>query len=355
MSTDIAPPEFHLHFEGEAARGHTIPAAALIQTIQALQRSVQLLAMAYEGQELKQRLRVSHNMERKYAVIFGVPKDGGYDLPYHIGDTALQLFDPQDIARVTEQHQAVLVAVQTGNVQALRRALPSAHIRRQVVNELKKMQPQSRTGLVVSIEDDRGEKLLDGRTASEKLAPMLAEPTTITVHPRLVTGRLDALEFQTRTLRMQLPNGRLLSGAYGEDFEPVLLENPREWIQVRGEAVLNEDGALKALNNITDIFEVDVSPVTVDALIVDGRTYNATKDVSFDVTFEPEDGVYAATGDFHLMVAANTRAELEAAVNEALAFLWREYVNADADAMTADALALREQLTTTFAGAGDAA
>lgn len=354
MSTDIAPPEFHLHFEGEATRGHTIPAAALVQTIQALQRSVQLLAMAYEGQELKQRLRVSHNMERKYAVIFGVPKDGGYDLSYHIGDTALQLFDPQDIQQVTDQHRAVLVAVQTGNNPALRRILPSAHIRRQVVNELKKLQPRSRTGLVVSIEDYRGEKLLDGRTASEKLAPMLAEPTSA-LHPCLVAGRLDALEFPTRTLRMRLPNGRSLSGVYGEDYEPVLLENPREWIQVRGEAVLDEDGKLKAINNITDIIEVDASPVTIDVLTVDGRTYNARKDVSFEVEFEPEDGVYTATGDFHMIVAADTRAELESSVNEALAFFWREYVDAAPDTMTADALDLRARLTAAFSGVGDAA
>lgn len=354
MTADVAPPVFHLHFEGAATLGHKVPAAALIQAVQSLQRSIQLLAMAYEGQELKQRLRVSYDMERKYAVVFGVPEDGGYDLPYSVGNGALQLFDPQDVARVTEQHQKVLEAVETGDVRTLRQIMPSAHIRRLVVGELKKMQPPVRSGLVVSIEDYRHVKLLNGRTAIDRLTPLLADRTPITVHPRLVTGRLDALEFQTRTLKLQLPNGRGLSGTYGEDFEPVLLENPREWIQVRGEAVLNEDDSLKSLNNITEILEVDAAPLTVESFDVDGLSVKAVAPFVTKVDFDPEEGFYTATGDFHLMVTAETREELDAAVAEALGFLWREYVIAEPGDFSADALALRQHLTKAF-GAGDGA
>lgn len=347
MTTAVTPPVFHLHFEGEATRDHTVPAAALIQAIQSLQRSIQLLAIAYEGHELKLRLRVNYDMERKYAVVFGVPQDGGYDLPYSVGN-ALQLFDPQDVARVTEQHQMVLQAVETGDVRGLRQVVPSAHIRRLVVGELKKMQPSARTGLVVSIEDYRRIKLLNGRTAVDRLASLMDETTPISVHPHLVTGRLDALEFQTRTLKLQLPSGRSLSGTYGEDFEPVLLENPREWIQVRGEAVLGEDGSLRALNNITEILEVDESPIAVETLKVDAVTLKTRQPLAVIVKFEPEDGIYTATGDFHLMVTAESRDELEIAVLEAIAFLWREYVIAEDSTFSADALNLRQQLTGLF-------
>ena len=88
MITDAAPPLFHLHFEGEAARGHTVPASALVQAVQALQRAIHLLAFAHEGRDFKERLRVGPELDRKYAVIFKVPQDGGYDIPYVIGNTA---------------------------------------------------------------------------------------------------------------------------------------------------------------------------------------------------------------------------------------------------------------------------
>jgi hypothetical protein len=356
MNTDAPVPEFHLHFEGDGTRNHSVPAVALTQAVQALQRFVQLLAMAYEGRELKQRVRASHELERKYAVILGLPQAGGYDLPYRIGNTA-QLFDRQDIERVTSQHQTALEAIQNGDMQALRRTIPSADFRRMAINELKKMQPPSRTGLVVSLADHRGRKLFDGETAPEKLAPLLTEAPGISIHPRLVTGRLDAMDFQKRTLSLQLPSGRRLDCSYSDDFEPILLENPREWVQVRGEAVLDEDNSLRALNNISEIIEVDTSPVLVGLLRFGKErteTRGSKQPLVFEVNFDPEDGMYTATGEFHMLVTGETRAEIERAVSDTLATLWHEYVMADEGGLSADALALRHQLAETFAGADNA-
>jgi hypothetical protein len=355
MTTDAPTPEFHLHFEGEATRDHTVPAAALVQAVQSIQRSIQLLASAYEGQEPKQRFRVSHDMERKYAVVFSLPQNGGYDLPYHIGSTAVALFDPDDIAAVTKQYQDVLAAIDSENAQALRRAVPMADTRRKLLSEFKKMQPPRRIGVIVSIEDASGKRLLDGRTVAEKLAP-LAEVTPSVVQTRLVTGRLDALEFQKFSLRMTLPTGKTLEGTYADDFEPMLVENRRQLIQVRGEAILNDDGSLHALNNITEIIEIDDSPITImDFSAVQGPL-RATQPLEFEVTFDADEGigVYTATGPFHMLASGETRDDLERAIKETLAFLWREYVASDPETLSRDALSLRDQLTTTFPGAANA-
>ena len=127
MTDEIAPPEFHIHFEGEGARSHTVPGSALAQAIESLQRSIHLLAFAYEGLDFKERLRFSYDMERKYAVVVKVPGDGGYDIPYIIGNTASTLFDPQDVRIVTEHHQASLAAVQADDPQALKRIIKVGH------------------------------------------------------------------------------------------------------------------------------------------------------------------------------------------------------------------------------------
>ncbi|WP_407177181.1 hypothetical protein [Bradyrhizobium sp. STM 3562] len=120
----------------------------------------------------------------------------------------------------------------------------------------------------------------------------------------------------------------MLSGTYNDDFEPMLLDNPREWIQVRGEAILAEDGTLKSLANITEIIEVDTSPVVIEGFSVDGRSLASAKPVNFAVEFVPEDGLYFATGAFHMMVSAELKDDLDRAVVEALQFLWREFANA---------------------------
>jgi hypothetical protein len=183
----------------------------------------------------------------------------------------------------------------------------------------------------------------------------MAEHAGELIQPRLVTGRLDALDFQTRTLRLKLANERVLSGTYGDDFEPILLGHPREWIQVRGQATLAEDGILLNIDNITEIVEVDESPIMVTAFRFGQRQYLAARPLEFPVTFNPMEGIYTVAGDFHMMVSAETRAELEDAVDDALAFLWCEYVVSDPQTLSGDAQALREQLKSTFAGDASAA
>jgi hypothetical protein len=175
------------------------------------------------------------------------------------------------------------------------------------------------------------------------------------IQPRLITGRLDALDFRTRTLRLKLANERVLSGTYSDDFEPILLEHPREWIQVRGEAALADDGTPLNLGKITEIIEVDDSPITVTAFRFGQREYLAARPLVFPVAFNPMEGIYTVEGDFHMMVSAETRAELEDAVDDALAFLWREYVVSDPRTLSGDAQSLREQLKNAFSGDASAA
>ena len=97
------------------------------------------------------------------------------------------------------------------------------------------------------------------------------------------------------------------------------------------------------------------SPIAISSLVIDGVTRSVVRPLEFAVSFEPAEGIYIATGDFHMMVATETRFELKAAIDAALIALWHEYVAADPRNFSADALALREQLTGTFLGAAHAA
>ena len=108
------------------------------------------------------------------------------------------------------------------------------------------------------------------------------------------------------------------------------------------------------MDNTAAMPRVDANPITVDAFSLDGLTLRARSPLEFAVAFAPEDGCFTATGDFQLMVTAGTREELEAAVFDALAFLWREYVISEPQDFSADALSLRADLERSF-GAGDAA
>jgi hypothetical protein len=91
--SDEGTRHFRLHFEGPLTRGHAVAASALVQALQQFQRVVHLLAMADEGREVRQRARVTHDIDRRFPLVCGVPQEGGYALPVVLGDTFHQLFD----------------------------------------------------------------------------------------------------------------------------------------------------------------------------------------------------------------------------------------------------------------------
>ena len=224
MTTDAAPPLFHLHFEGEAARGHTVPASASWR-LGALQRAIHLLAFAHEGRDFKERLRVGAELDRKYAVIFKVPEDGGYDIPYVIGNTARTLLEPEDIATVTAQHLASSTRF------GIMTTKPSDQLFRLHHSGGNTLQPSK----TCSLQSARGSSSASRTPARQSSWTATQRPNvssrcspsqiTPSVQPRVVTGRLDALDFQARKLTLALFTGRHLDCVYGDDFETALVEN----------------------------------------------------------------------------------------------------------------------------------
>lgn len=99
---------FRLHFEGPLTRGHSVPAPALVQALQQFQRVVHLLAMAEEGREVRQKARVTHDIDKLFPLVCSIPQEGGYGLLVVLGDTTHQLFDAQIVQAVADRTRGVL-------------------------------------------------------------------------------------------------------------------------------------------------------------------------------------------------------------------------------------------------------
>jgi hypothetical protein len=347
---------FRLHFEGPSTRAHTLPASALLQALQQFQRVVHLLAMAREGREVRQRARITQEIERRFRLVCGVPAADSYALPLDLGDTSHELFDVLDVAQVADTTRAVLRAVNDADQAEIARLIPDRGFRASVLAGFDAMQPPHRAGIVVSIEDHRAQKLLDGATARSRIEALRARPQPeLAPPPSYVTGRLIEMKFQERRLRLQLlGSNKSLDASYSDDFEPVLLQHPRDLIQVHGNVVFGEDGAPTSISDVDDILEVDVSAIEVRSLEIGNRTVRPRHPLSFFVSFDQDGKVYEATGPFDMVLGAETRPELEAQLDAELAMLWREYALAAPATLTAAAQRLREELLTTFEDATDA-
>jgi len=98
-----------------------------------------------------------------------------------------------------------------------------------------------------------------------------------------------------------------------------------------------------------DAMHAHEAPLVISGLEVDGVSLRAVTPLRFDVTFNPVEALYAATGPFEISATGGSRAELEEEIAGALRLLWRDYAFFAPVGMSAEALALRQELLGTFA------
>ena len=90
------------------------------------------------------------------------------------------------------------------------------------------------------------------------------------------------------------------------------------------------------------------APLTLAGFAVDGVTLHARKPLRFEVSVNPVEGLFTASGPFDIVANGGSRAELEEEVVGALMVLWRDYVLSAPVGLSDDALALRQELQDSF-------
>ena len=356
MSPEAKDRILRLHFDGVLTDGHTLPAPALVKSLQEFQRVVNLIAMQAEGREIRRRARRTREIERLYSLVCRLPETGGYALPIEIGRAGDKLFDARAVGIVADGVRRVIEAVGSGDEGKLIEAVPDSYYRKSVLKAFKAMQPPGHSGLVVHIEDFRGRRLLDGFSAADRLSKLLGRPGSDPVGaPGFIAGHLAKMEFQDRRLRLQLlGSGRALDASYSDDFEPVLLEHPRELIQIHGNVIYDDDGRPASISDIDEILEVDDSDLVVSTVNLENRSLKARVPLAFEVKFDLDAQSYEAEGPFNILLGAQTRPELERDLEAELIMLWREYALIDPESLTPAAQRLRTDLREVFAETDDA-
>ena len=90
------------------------------------------------------------------------------------------------------------------------------------------------------------------------------------------------------------------------------------------------------------------APLTLSGFAVDGVTLRARTPLRFEVSVNPVEGLYTATGPFDIVASAGSRAEMEQEVVETFVVLWREYAIGPATGFSEEVLAVRKELLETF-------
>ena len=346
------PAEFGLHFrEGKnELLSHQVPATVLTQSLAGIQRIVHLIAMHHEQREFKTRARVAKDIEQRFPLMCQVPITGSYELPITLGAPTRGLFYRDAVRPVAIKFKKVLGALSAGNLTRLRELVPDASYRRNISRAARDALPSPRTGFQFSILNSDRQCLFDAHDALPHIEEALQHADDPVEVASVVTGKFSQVDFDARKLKIRyLVTNTMLDCHYEDDIEPLLLNNPRELIQVVGDVELNADDNPVRVTKVQAIIKVDLSPITVGAIKSDKVLLAARQPIALKPVLSETKQFYKIyREDLGISVIAFTRRELIDILHEEISILWEEYVQADDHKLTLEAKELKRQLQQAF-------
>lgn len=339
-----------LHFEGPKTIGHTVPAQVMVRALENIQQIVYLLAKQERGNVMKQRARVSREIEKTFAIICQVPENGGYALPQEIGDPSDDFFNEDEIKSVAHKFRVLSEAIEAEDSAKVSQIVPDHIYRSAILKRYKAAQPPKRSGLVLSIEDYRHNRLFGGKNALDKIEriELSGKVHEFGETPGYLTGTLVKMDFVQRSLSLKLLSGNTVQAVYQDDFEPTLLENARGLIQIYGNIQYNEKNDPTLISDVDDVTELDLSPIAIKQFEVAGSVISVVPPLNFEIELDEDSGMLSSSSDFEILVCAETRPALEDEIDEALRMLWLEYAQENDDALSPKAIELANNLRARF-------
>lgn len=230
--------------------------------------------------------------------------------------------------------------------------IPDGSIRKRVLESIKGMLPQFGSGWRLDVRDSTGVSVASVGDWSASFIDELTVPAEELAAAQTVTGQLRNIDFAARKLTILYPvTGREMDCFYPEELEDLLFKNRRDFLQVTGMMILDDSGVPKAIDDVTDIREVDLSPFSFSRLTRETLVLSAKLPLKFvPVLDESHQYICLRDESLGIEVFAETRQKVAVELDEQIAMLWLEYALADNDSLDQMAQGLKQRLLLTFEG-----
>ena len=132
-------------YEPKRHRSSTVPAAALAQSLDALQRVILLLAMRRDGYTPGRRVRPPANLQHRYRLVCALPTAGSFVAPVQI--EGAELLSPAETASLVKEVSNVLAAVGRASEADLEGYLADETWRRFALEAIERLIPDRSSGV----------------------------------------------------------------------------------------------------------------------------------------------------------------------------------------------------------------
>lgn len=344
-------PRFVFRWHNENGDDNVIPADFLATAIKAAQEALRLAGLVVEGLDNRQRARIPADVSARYTLRCEAPRAGSYALPAVVGseDLAADLAPVESAAALFANALAfadgqdedpfsdIGFVVRRAFFQAVDQVIPPLGRGW----DLEVTLPDAR---VMNLNDDSHRRIDERRREFDD-----AEPET---EVRTLTGELTKIDFGDRLLTFFYPvDHRELVCTYTDEEEVRLLESRRDQIHVTGRVVLDAQGKPLRVSQVDKIERLDLSPIQVSRLEVDGHVLRTRIPLILQVVQEEEadqQWLTIGTNALGLQTVAATRGQLVDAVRDELRLLWSEFAEEEEQHLTPSGIELKHSLLRTF-------
>lgn len=330
------------HSSGNEPR---VPAAVLIQSLEGTQRALWLIAMSKQKGEVKSRARIPAKIERAYQLQCEIPKRGSYVMAASVVPNQ-QLVDGLDsVEQLVQEFGRVAEALANGAKSSVLELLPDASFRKRIVDCFLGIVPRAGSGWSLTLTCGAEPFLFDESfhlTTSRAFQLEAMSSTT-----QIVNGQLTRIDFSRHRIHMiVLGSGIEVECSYEEPLEDFLFERRRDYIQVTGRVVLNDQGQIKQMIEVESIAELDLSPIEISHFTAGGERRQLRHPLSLTPELDPdtEQHLLLEHQPLGIHVFAPTVSLLMEELDEQLAALWQGYAQHPDEQLTPRALQLKKAL-----------
>jgi hypothetical protein len=356
MSISQQHPSFSFHIESGEPQGNVVPASVLVQILQNAQHAFELIGVQVEGRSINQRARVPAATSQRFQLICQLPETGCYALPVTVGSST-ELFESEQAEKALQIFSDVMARVSSRSTTGLTEALPDERIRRRVLEAIKGMAPRADAKWTLKLHDSANTEFAYFDVQTIPFVQDTLVPAAQREASRVVTGELKNIDFIERKITIIYPpTSKELECLYDEALEDLLYERRRELIQVTGRVLLDDQGSPKKIIDVTDIRDVDLSPLEISTVRHGVIHLHVIPVLLLEPTLDDSKQLLCIENqELHISVFAPTREALLAELHEHLAMLWQEYAQASDDDLDAIAIQLKQTLLARMTEASHAA
>lgn len=334
---------FDLEYQDNISK--RIPATVLSKTLSAAQRIVNMIANEIENQPDSERDRLSQDRSDKYLLYIEELRVGSAHSALSVGNSHTDALAPDDLDQVALRFMNLTKAIQQQDHVSLFSVFDSKNRRIKALKAYKEIIPDYRTGIGLTIGVDSNSMVLDSYRAAQNIDFFIQkefehEDTVIAI------GKLNRLLFDKNEFHFHYaPTGKSIKVKYTDDLEGFLLKHPRDFVQISGKAVLNNNMNVTKISEVYMVDDVDLSPVQIESFKYDGESFRVKKPITLQVTLDDSEQLYCVSAEeIALNIASDTREGLVEDIHEKLAFLWHFYIESKIEPCRQDVIELRSSL-----------